>query len=190
MLKTQSICGAIAVLVWSSTVVTVASNPVMASNDEQIKALMTEYGAGKYDAAFKRCVAILKADSTNMTVHYYMGNLYLKYNKLDAAAAEYKYCLGAGTDTPEAQAAQQGLQAVEQRRAAPPAAAATSSEPPPIDAKVQEQIDRLRKGAEEQIEIKKRILDADIARAKQRDGRSSTALPSRRTTRLNGLERD
>jgi tetratricopeptide (TPR) repeat protein len=167
MLKIRSIRESIAFLFLPITLACLNCAPVIASEEEQIKALMTEYGAGQYDAAFNRCVAILRTNSTNMTAHYFMGNLYLKYNKLDEAAAEYKYCVSAGPDAPESQAAQQGLQAVEQHRAAATTAATASSESPAVDAKVQEQIDRLHQEADQQIALRKKIFDSNVGIANQ-----------------------
>ena len=119
--------------------------PALAADEAQIKALMDEYDAGKNDLAYKRCIGILKANPQNMTAHYYMGNLYLRYNKLDQAEAEYKYCAAAGADSPEAQSAQQGLQAVAARRAMPAQTASAAPElgSDGVDARTQEQIDRI-----------------------------------------------
>jgi len=169
MIKAKSTRFTTGLLVCLLALASLHSFPAIASEDEQLKVLITEYSAGKYDAAFKHCVAILRVNKANITAHYYMGNLYLKYHKLDEAAAEYKYCVSAGADTTEGQAAQQGLEAVEKHRAAPSpaAAAAVSQEPPPVDANVQAQIDRLKTEAEERIAVQKKILDVKLAGAEQ-----------------------
>jgi hypothetical protein len=158
--------------------------PAMAMDNAQTKALMDEYAAGKYDVAFKRCIAILKADTSNMTAHYYMGNLYLKYKKYDEATAEYNYVMAAGADTPEGQAAKQGLDAVEQAKSAVPP---LSDVAPPVEAKLQERIDRLRKEADEQIASKKKIYDTGVAYADNEYRAQMPAYVYRTTQGYSGL---
>ncbi|MBS1989054.1 MAG: hypothetical protein JSS83_00980 [Cyanobacteria bacterium SZAS LIN-3] len=140
-----------------------------AQDDDQTTALTLEYNDGKYDQAFNRCIAILKANNANMTAHYYLGNLYLKYKRFDQSSAEYNYCVAASKDPLIVEAAKKGLQAVEQNKAAAQAAPTGSpvADIPQVDPKVQEQIDRLKKEAADQIAIKKKVYDLNIERATQ-----------------------
>ncbi|MBS2010031.1 MAG: hypothetical protein JST01_23485 [Cyanobacteria bacterium SZAS TMP-1] len=95
------------------------AGPAMAAqDDDQTTALTMEYNDGKYDQALNRCIAILKANNANMTAHYYLGNLYLKYKRFDQSSAEYNYCVAASKDPLIVEAAKKGLQAVEQNKAA------------------------------------------------------------------------
>jgi hypothetical protein len=163
----QKIIAAALALCACAAVLSVLYNlPVSAIDNEQTKALMEEYNAGKYEAAFTRCTGILLADQKNITAHYYMGNLYLRYNKLDQAAAEYKYCMEKGTDALEVAAAKQGLEAIEDRRSGRAPVAPMAHVSAPDSPELKAKIDRLRAELAEQLDARKKKYDADMAKQK------------------------
>ncbi len=64
-----------------------------------VTSMTNEYTKGNYQMAKYIGAQLLKQEPSNLAIHYLLGNCYVKFNQLDKAAAEYKFCaqLGQGS---------------------------------------------------------------------------------------------
>lgn len=147
------------------------------NNGSPFTRAIDNYKANNLDAARKDCLAVLKECPRLTAAHYLMGNILLKQNQTDRAAAEYEYCIKVNDDKSITDLCQQALNNIRAQSAAAPVAPVESPSTGTNNfipnSTVSEDEKRLLKEAEDRIATKKAVLDRKLAQLKEDEERDN-----------------
>lgn len=154
------------------------------NNGSPFTRAIDNYKANNLDQARKDCLAVLKECPRLTAAHYLMGNILLKQNQTDRAAAEYEYCIKVNDDKSITDLCKQALDGIRAQSAIAPAPSVKESPKTgttgnntfsPDNSAVSEDEKRLLKEAEDRIATKKAVLDRKLAQLKEDEEKDNYA---------------
>ena len=156
--------------------------------------MTSEYNHGNLNAAEQIGAQLLRTEPTNLAVHYLLGNIYVKTNRVDRAVQEYNYCLRVGRGSQVGSFAAKALTQIQSQPTAaptpvvetcPPVAAAPARAPTPaaaepldkVDLQLLEYKERLLKTGTDLIEANRAKLQKQIQSVQSQNELTLDSIP-------------
>jgi len=98
-------------------------NPAIAepaSSAKALAAITADYNAGRYLPALEKSLVVVRKEPNNLEIHYLLGNIFIRLDKLENAYEEYVFCVQNGKGTRIAEYARKAMKNMEDMAAQAP----------------------------------------------------------------------